>query len=86
MKKEIIKNLWALIKELNTKDKKKCCLEVKIYIKGITASINCDNEINNSYFSIGELGSQKNIIGNAIFKKGVPKPDLISIVNNWDLP
>lgn len=86
MKKEIIKNLWALIKELNTKDKKKCCLEVKIYKKGITASINCDNEINNSYFSIGELGSQKDIIGNAIFKKGAPKADLISIVNNWDLP
>jgi hypothetical protein len=86
MKKEIIKRLWLLIKELNTKDRKKCCLEVKIYKKGITAFINCDNEINNSYFSIGELGSQKNIIGNAIFKKGAPKADLISIVSNWDLP
>ncbi|MDI6049404.1 hypothetical protein QLS31_06150 [Flavobacterium sp. XS2P24] len=86
MKKEIIKRLWVLIKELNSKDRKKCCLEVKIYKKGITGLINCDNEINNSYFSIGELGSEKNIIGNAIFKQGTSKADLISIVSNWDLP
>lgn len=86
IKKEIIRNLWALIKELNTKDKKKCCLEVKVYKKGITASINCDNEINNSHFSIGELGNQKDKIGNVRFKKGVHKADLISIVSDWNLP
>lgn len=87
MKKEIIKNLWRLIKELNTKDKKNnCYCEVIYYKKGITSSIICDYEINNSYFSIGEIGNKKNIIGNAKFKKGAPKADLIRTINDLNLP
>lgn len=87
MKKEIIKNLWGQIKELSTKDKKNnCYCEVTYYKKGITSSIICDYEINNSCFSMGEIGNKKDIIGNAKFKKGSPKADLIRSINGLDLP
>lgn len=86
MKKEIIKNLWGLIKELNNKEKKSTSLEITKYKKGLTASINCNYEISNSYYSIGEIGNKKDIIGTTRVKKGASKADIIGIVNGLDIP